>query len=90
MSRTYYEGTHIFTGYGPNYNQSIAMGTEQNNEEKFVFRNIPEVKISKGNQHYTFDNARVVRVKRSGSIDENDGQLHIDRQGNFRINGQRN
>ena len=90
MSRTVYSFTRIFTGYAPSYNQCIEIDTDFNNEDKFVFRNIPKVEISRGFQHYTFDDARVVRVKRSGSIDENDGQLHIDRQGNFRTNGQRN
>ena len=89
-SRTFHAGTRIVTGYDPNYNQRIEMDTDLNNEDRFVFRNIPEVEISRGNQHYTFDDARVVRVKRSGSIDENNGQAHIDRHGNFRINGQRN
>ncbi len=87
MSRTFSAGTHIFTGYDPFNNQRIEIDTDLNNEDRLVFRNIPKVEISRGNQHYTFDNARVVRVKRSDSIDENDGQLHIDRNGNVRAKG---
>lgn len=87
MSRTFSAGTHVFTDYGPNYNQRIEMDTDLNNEDRLVFRNIPEVEISRGFQHYTFDDARVVRVKRSDSIDKNDGQLHIDRNGNVRAKG---
>ena len=87
MSRTFSAGTHIFTGYDPFNNQHIEIDTDLNNEDRLVFRNIPKVEISRGNQHYTFDNARVVRVKRSDSIDENDGQLHIDRNGNVRAKG---
>ena len=88
MNKTGFEGTHSFAGYGPNYNQRIEMNSDENIEDKFVFRNIPEVKISKGNQLYTFAHERIVRVKRSGSIDQNDGQLHIDRDNNVRTNGQ--
>ena len=87
MSRTFSAGTHVFTGYDPFNNQRIEIDTDLNNEDRLVFRNIPKVEISRGNQHYTFDNARVVRVKRSDSIDENDGQLHIDRNGNVRAKG---
>ena len=87
MSRTFSAGTHIFTGYDTFNNQRIEIDTDLNNEDRLVFRNIPKVEISRGNQHYTFDNARVVRVKRSDSIDENDGQLHIDRNGNVRAKG---
>ena len=87
MSRTFSAGTHIFTGYDPFNNQRIEIDTDLNNEDRLVFRNIPKVEISRGNQHYTFDNARVVRVKRSDSIDKNDGQLHIDRNGNVRAKG---
>ena len=88
MNKTGFEGPHSFAGYGPNYNQRIEMNSDANIEDKFVFRNIPEVKISKGNQLYTFAHERIVRVKRSGSIDQNDGQLHIDRNNNVRTNGQ--
>ena len=87
MSLAYSEGTHVFTGYGPNYNQSIEMDIDLNNDDRFVFRNIPKVEISRGFRHYTFDDASVVRVKRSDSIDENDGQLHIDHNGNVRAKG---
>ena len=87
MSGTFSAGTHVFTGYDPFNNQRIEIDTDLNNEDRFVFRNIPKVEISRGFQHYTFDNARVVRVKRSDSIDKNDGQLHIDRNGNVRAKG---
>ena len=88
MNKTGFEGPHSFADYGPNYNQRIEMNSDANIEDKFVFRNIPEVKISKGDQLYTFAHERIVRVKRSGSIDQNDGQLHIDRNNNVRTNGQ--
>ena len=86
-SGTFSAGTHVFTDYGPFNNQRIEMDIDLNNENRFVFRNIPKVEISRGFQHYTFDDARVVRVKRSDSIDANDGQLHIDHNGNVRAKG---
>ena len=51
MSRTFSAGTHIFTGYDPFNNQRIEIDTDLNNEDRLVFRNIPKVEISRGNQH---------------------------------------